>query len=98
MFQTDEPPKRPGEVLMREYFEPMGLSQAAFARRIRWTWDRVNKLVSGKRSVTAETALVLAEALGTPPEFWMDIQRDWDLWLARRKRRPGKAVSSKVLP
>ena len=64
---SDQPtnPFHPGEILLEEFLEPMGLTQAAFAERIGWTRARLNELVRGKRGVTAEAALDLAQVLGT---------------------------------
>jgi addiction module HigA family antidote len=72
---------RPGEILLVEYC-PLGLSQAAFARHIGWAQPKVNEIVTGKRSVTAETAMVLADALDTTPLFWLNLQMTLYLWHA----------------
>ena len=63
---SDQPtnPFHPGEILLEEFLEPMGLTQAAFAERLGWTRSRLNELVRGKRGVTAEAALDLAQVLG----------------------------------
>lgn len=63
-------PFHPGEVLLEEFLQPGGLSQAAFAERVGWTRSRLNEFIKGKRGVTAEAALDLAEALGTPRRGW----------------------------
>lgn len=78
------PPTHPGEMLRLEFLEPMGLSQAEAARRMRISTNRLNELVRGKRGVTAETAIKLAELLGTSPELWLSLQTTWDLWHAYR--------------
>ncbi len=72
-------PFHPGEILLEEFLEPAGKSQAAFAREIGWTKARLNELIRGKRGITAESALDLAEALGTSPKLWMNLQATWDL-------------------
>jgi len=69
----------PGEVLKEEYLEPLGISQADFARAIGISFQRVNELVNEKRGVTPETALLLSQALDTTPEFWMNLQARYDL-------------------
>ena len=61
-------PFHPGEILLEEFIEPKGLTQAAFAEQLGWTRARLNELVRGKRGVTAESALDLAGALGTSPK------------------------------
>ncbi|MBI1731798.1 MAG: HigA family addiction module antidote protein [Gammaproteobacteria bacterium] len=84
------PPTHPGEMLIREYLEPMGVSQRKFAAHLGWTYARLNEIVNGRRGVSAESALAFGEALRTGPEFWMNLQRDWDLWhlLRGRERVP----------
>ena len=66
---------------------PTGKTQAAFAREVGWTKARLNELIKGKRGVTAAAALDLAEALGTSPRLWMNLQATFDLDEATRKRR-----------
>ena len=80
-------PIHPGEMLLEEFLLPAGKTQAAFAREVRWTKARLNELIKGKRGVTAEAALDLAEALGTSPRLWMNLQATFDLDEATRKRR-----------
>jgi addiction module HigA family antidote len=79
-------------VLLEEFLVPLGLSQKEAARRMRISTNRLNELVRGKRGVTAETALRLAQLLGTSPEFWLNLQMTFDLWHAHRVgRRRGAA-------
>jgi len=86
------PPTHPGEMLREEFLAPLGLTQAEAARRMRISANRLNELVRGKRGVTAETAIRLAELLGTSPEFWLNLQTAWDLWHAyQAERRRGAA-------
>ena len=79
MARQPKNPFRPGEVLLEEFLVTMGLSQAEFARQINWTKARLNELIRGKRGITAESALDLAEALGTSPKLWMNLQATYDL-------------------
>jgi|TARA_B100000282_G_C31304122_1_gene296948 addiction module HigA family antidote len=72
-------PFHPGEVLLEEFLEPVGISQAEFARTIGWTRARLNELIRGKRGITAAAALDLAEVLGTSPKLWMNLQATYDL-------------------
>jgi addiction module HigA family antidote len=69
----------PGEILLEEFLLPMNLSQNALARAMRVPPRRVNEIVLGKRAVSADTALRLARVLGTTPQFWMNLQTDYDL-------------------
>lgn len=74
----------PGEVLLEEFLKPMGISQNALARAAAVPPRRINEIVLGKRSVTADTAVRLARALGTSELFWMGLQADYDLEEAHR--------------
>jgi antitoxin HigA-1 len=73
----------PGEVLMEEFLNPLGISQNALARAIGVPPRRINEIALGKRSITADTAVRLARALGTSEAFWMGLQADFDLEQAR---------------
>ena len=86
MPQPPEHPFHPGEYLLEEFIEPAGISQAALARRLGWTRTRMNELIRGKRGVSAEAALDLADALGTSARLWMNLQATWDLDQALRRR------------
>ena len=75
----------PGEVLLEEFLIPMGISQNRIARNMGVPPRRINEIVHGKRSVTADTALRLARYFGTSEEFWMGLQADYNLEEARNK-------------
>jgi addiction module HigA family antidote len=62
------------------------LTQTELAQRIRVSYPRVNEIVNGKRGITPDTALRLAKLFGTTPEFWLNGQRNWDLWHAVHSR------------
>jgi addiction module HigA family antidote len=79
MAKQPNNPFHPGEILIEEFLEPMGMTQAAFARQLGWTKARLNELIRGKRGITAESALDLADALGTSPKLWMNLQATYDL-------------------
>jgi addiction module HigA family antidote len=79
-------PFHPGEILLEEFLEPMDMSQSAFAEKLGWTKAKLNELIKGKRGITAETALDLADALGTSPKLWMNFQATWDLDQAIKER------------
>ncbi len=86
MARQPKSPFHPGEILLEEFLEPLGMSQVAFAEKIGWTKARVNELVRGKRGVTAEAALDLADVLGTSPKLWMNLQATYDLDRAKKAR------------
>ena len=75
-------PIHPGEVLMEEFIKPMNLSQNRLAINIGVDTRRINEIVLGKRSVTADTALRLARFFGNSPQFWMGLQAQYDLDVA----------------
>lgn len=77
------PPVHPGEVLKEEFMKPLGLSANALARAIRVPANRISAIVNGDRGITADTALRLAKALGTTPDFWLNLQKQYDLDCAR---------------
>ncbi|MDL5365839.1 HigA family addiction module antitoxin [Xanthomonas sp. NCPPB 2654] len=74
----------PGEVLLEEFLTPLGISQNALARAAGVPPRRINEIVLGKRSITADSAIRLAAALGTSERFWLGLQADYDLEQARR--------------
>jgi addiction module HigA family antidote len=81
---THRAPTHPGEVLLKDFLEPMSLSQRDLAAGIRVSYQRVNELVHCRRGVTPSTALRLARFFGTSPDFWMSFQLRWDLYHAQR--------------
>ena len=87
MLPENRTPTHPGEILLEEFLNPLGLSQVAFAGHIGVPVQRVNEIVRGKRGITPETAWLFAEALGTSPEFWLHLQTNYDLVRHRPKRR-----------
>jgi len=82
MLPEDGPPTHPGEMLLEEFLKPLGLTQVELADRIRVSYPRVNELINGKRGITPDTALRLSKLFGTTAEFWLNGQRNWDLWHA----------------
>jgi antitoxin HigA-1 len=74
----------PGEILLEEFLKPMHMSQYALAKAIGVPPRRINEIVHGKRSITADTALRLARYFGTSDRLWIGLQMDYDLTEARR--------------
>jgi addiction module HigA family antidote len=81
----NRPPTHPGEILLEEFLNPAGMSQAEAARRLDIPTNRINELVKGKRGMTAGTALKLAALFDTTPQFWMNLQTNLELWQAMHK-------------
>lgn len=96
MLKNDFPPLHPGEVLLEEFLRPMKISQHQLAVNIRVPAQRINEIILGKRSITADTAMRLAKALGTSPEFWLGLQMDFDLEIAQDQS--GKKIAGEVTP
>jgi len=82
MLTTKRKPATVGEILVEEFMEPMGLTQAALAEAMGVQRKHVNELCNERRTVTASTALILARVFGNSPEFWLNVQRRSDLWKA----------------
>ena len=83
MIPTFRVPSHPGEVLLEDFLQPLGITQVAFAAHIGVPVQRVNEVVRGKRGVSPESAWLFAQALGTSPEFWMNLQANHDLAASR---------------
>lgn len=79
-------PIRPGEILKEEFLTPLGISATALANRIGVPTNRITRLIKGQVAVTAETATLLAAALSTTPDFWMNLQLHYDLESAARDK------------
>ena len=86
MAKQPKNPFHPGEILREEFLEPGGMTQAALAEQLGWTRARLNELIRGKRGITAESALDLAEVLGTSPKLWTNLQATYDLDRAEKAR------------
>jgi len=79
MKQKSLPPIHPGEILMDEFLHPMGISQYRLAKDISVPPRRINEIVHGKRSITADTALRLGRFFSMSPQFWLNLQTRYDL-------------------
>lgn len=87
-------PIHPGEVLLAEFLEPLGLSQYRLAKQLRVPPRRINEIVLGKRGITADTALRLSRYFGTSERFWLNLQVRFDL--EAEKDRVGKRINHEV--
>jgi len=81
---TSRTPTHPGEMLLEEFLNPMGLTQRELADNIRVPYQRVNDLVNGRRGITPSTALRLAKFFNMSADFWMNLQLRWDLYFAQQ--------------
>ena len=89
------PAIHPGEILLEEFLKPLEMTQAAAAKTLGISTVRLNELVRGKRGVTADTALRLAQLFKTTPQFWMHMQANFDLKAAMVRRRALKLAKSR---
>jgi addiction module HigA family antidote len=86
MIPTHRTATHPGVILLKEFLEPMGLTQKALAAHLGISVQRVNEIIRGKRGVSSDTAWLLSEAFNTTPEFWFNLQTTHDLSAHRPTR------------
>ncbi len=82
---TNRPPTHPGEMLLTEFLEPLGLTQKHLADSIHVPYQRINEIVNGRRGVTPSTALRLAKFFGVSSDFWLNLQLRWDLYHVQKQ-------------
>jgi addiction module HigA family antidote len=85
----------PGQILLKEFLEPMRLTQAKLAKELGIPQNRVNELIRGKRGITPATALLLSAYFGNSGEFWMNLQTAHDLTKARAEMRKKPAARAR---
>jgi addiction module HigA family antidote len=86
MIPENRIPTHPGVVLEEKFLIPLGLTQVVLANHLGVSTQRVNELIRGKRGVTPETAWLLAGAFNTTPQFWLNLQANYDLAMNRPER------------
>jgi antitoxin HigA-1 len=96
MIPSNRVATHPGVVLLKEFIEPLGLSQKAVAAHIGIPVQRINEVIRGKRGVSPDTAWLLSQAFKTSPEFWLNLQATHDLSLHKPKHdvRPLAAANA----
>ena len=93
MLPENRIPTHPGQILLEEFLNPLGLSQVALASHIDVPVQRVNEIVRGKRGITPDSAWLFAEAFGTSPEFWLNLQSNYDLVRSKPKRQVSRIAA-----
>jgi len=88
MAENEFAPITPGEMLKEEFLAEYGLSQNRLAKAIGVSPNRIAEIINNRRRITADTALRLSLYFGNSPEFWMNLQTDYDLKMARRSIKP----------
>lgn len=89
MIPQNRQTTHPGTILLKEYLEPMELTQKKLADHLNVPIQRINEIVRGRRGISPDTAWLLSEAFETSPEFWLNLQSMYDL----SSHRPGKEVT-----
>jgi len=89
-------PIHPGEILREEFMTPLGISINRLAREVAVPPGRISAIVGGKRAITADTALRLGRYFNVTPQFWLNLQSEFDLRVARRTTWP--AVEARIHP
>lgn len=79
---THRPPTHPGEIILHEFLEPLGMTQHAAAEQLGISRVRLNQIIKARRGVTPDTALRLARLFGLEPQTWLNLQLAWDLYHA----------------
>ena len=85
-------PTHPGEVILHDVIEPLGMTQTELAERLGISYPRLNEIINGKRGVTPDTALRLAAFLGSSAEMWLNLQQAVDLWDVQHSRATVRAL------
>jgi len=83
MIPENRIPTHPGEILLEDFLKPLDLTQVALARHLGTPTQRVNEIVRGKRGITPETAWLFSQAFNTTPQFWLNLQMQYDLAVNR---------------
>ena len=83
MIPKHRKPTHPGEILWREFLEPMAMTQIELAHQMNVPIQRINTLINAKRDISPETAILLSRVFKTSPEFWMNLQAAYDLAIAK---------------
>lgn len=82
---SDRKPTHPGEMLLKEFLEPMNITQRQLADALYIPYQRINEIINQKRGITPSTALKLAKFWGMSPDFWLNLQLRWDLYHTQKK-------------
>ena len=85
MISKNRIPSHPGEILVHEFLYPLKISQSEFSKHLNIPIQRINEIIKGKRGGSPETAWLLSESLNTSPEFWLNLQNNYDLFTHKPK-------------
>jgi antitoxin HigA-1 len=88
------PPSHPGEILLKEFLEPMGITQRQLADALHVPYQRVNELINQKRGMTPSTALRLSKFFGNSSSFWLNLQQNWEIYhVIQEEKQELQAIS-----
>ncbi len=87
----------PGEILDKDFLKPLGVSQNSFAAHLGWSHAKINEIIHGRRGITPEAALSLADVLRTTPDLWLNLQKNHDLSKARKSHHKKKPFLVKAV-
>jgi antitoxin HigA-1 len=85
MLPKNRRPTHPGEILLKEFIEPMNITQLYLSKYLKIPIQRINEIIKGKRGVSPETAWLFSDVFGTTPEFWLNLQNNYDLLVHKPK-------------
>ena len=91
-------PTHPGQILKEDYLEPLGVSITELSKVLGISRKTLSKIINERGSVTPEMALKLSRAFDTSPEFWINLQRNYDLWVAANKSKDWEKINPLVEP
>ena len=86
MYKLQRTPTHPGEILKKEFLEPLKITQSALAKDLNTSFRAINELVNEKRGITVEMALKLAKYFETTPQLWLNLQNEYDLYRVSNKK------------
>ena len=93
MIPRNRIPAHPGEILLEEFLVPMELTQAALSKHLDIPTQRINEIVKGKRGISPDTAWLFSQAFGTSPEFWLNLQNNYDLAITSPSKKIKKIAA-----
>lgn len=93
MIPTNRIPTHPGIILLEEFLEPINITQVALASHLNIPVQRINEIIRSERGITPETAWLLSQAFNTTPQFWMNLQTNYDLVVNKPKERKEALIS-----
>ncbi len=95
MFSLKRKPTHPGEILEKEFLQPLGISQSQLAKEFNTTFRTINEIVNEKRNISPEMAVRLSRYFGTSEELWLNLQNQYDLYLVKKKKQE---ILNKIKP